>query len=110
MAKIANRDVRNHVMRKEVFETNNETIFSKRVHSSMVDVYVVYSYGYHFPMYVYDYNSGEWYGNSDKYSRTTSSHQGYARPPNVSHWYETDTLRRIACWGLAGAVQYRMAA
>ena len=41
-------------------------------------IYVVYSYGYHFPMYVY--TLGTWYVNSDKYSVSTSKQQNQARP------------------------------
>ena len=40
--------------------------------------YVVYSYGYHFPMYVY--KRGIWYENSDKYSVSTSKQQTQLRP------------------------------
>ena len=42
------------------------------------DCYVVYSYGYHFPMYVF--KGGKWYENSDKYSQTTSKQQTQLRP------------------------------
>jgi hypothetical protein len=43
--------------------------------------YVVYSYGYHFPMYVK--LRGAWYENKDKYSRTTSKQQNQYRPDVV---------------------------
>jgi hypothetical protein len=36
--------------------------------------YVVYSYGQHFPVAVYQSNT--WFVNKDKYSVTTSKHQG----------------------------------
>ena len=58
-------------------------------------VYVVYSYGYHFPMYVYDTATGKWYGNSDKYGVTTSKHQGKYRPVEVKEYFDTDTLSSI---------------
>ena len=111
MARIANRDVRSYVARKEEFETNNQTIFAKeRKYQDGTHVYVVYSYGNHFPMYVYDYVTGQWYGNSDKYSRTTSSHQNYARPPHVSDWFDINTMVRITHAGLVGIVENRLAA
>lgn len=37
--------------------------------------YVVYSYGYHFPLFVYVNKACQWYGNSEKYSSTTSKHK-----------------------------------
>jgi len=40
--------------------------------------YVVYSYGYHFPIYAYI--NGAWIKNSDKYSVSTSRHQSQAEP------------------------------
>ena len=40
-------------------------------------VYVVYSYGYHYPMLVYD---GQWYENEDRYSATTERHKSVLRP------------------------------
>lgn len=43
-------------------------------------VYAVYSYGYHFPLFAFDSISKKWYGNSDKYSRTTSKHYGQLSP------------------------------
>ena len=45
--------------------------------------YVIYSYGTHWPLYIYDYNTQQWYGNSDKYTRTTSKHYSKLNPGNV---------------------------
>ena len=45
--------------------------------------YVVFSYGLHWPLFIYDYNKRQWYGNSDKYSVTTSRHYGKLNPGNV---------------------------
>lgn len=53
-----------------------------------LEVYAVYSYGYHFPMFAYI--AGVWYENFDKYSRTTSKHQAQARP-SVSSFVPLDT-------------------
>lgn len=43
-------------------------------------LYVVYSYGLHFPMYVFDFATSTWYANTDKYSTTTGKHKSQARP------------------------------
>ena len=58
--------------------------------------YVVYSYGDHFPMYVYDESAGLWFGNRDKYSPSTSRHQSACHPPEVNAWYSTDFMKRLA--------------
>jgi len=41
-------------------------------------LYVVYSYGYHFPLYINW--KGVWFANMTKSSRTTNRHRGYANP------------------------------
>jgi len=73
--KIANKDASQYVNRCESFNGNNTK--GARYNDNL---YVVYSYGHHFPMYVYDYTTREWYENSDKYSPTTSKHQTQCRP------------------------------
>ena len=41
--------------------------------------YTVYSYGAHFPLAAYDFDTKIWYLNTDKYSATTSKHQSIVR-------------------------------
>jgi len=72
--------------------------------------FTVYSYGTHFPMYVYDYQTQRWYGNSSKYSRTTSKHQSLMRPSVVEDWYDTNTLSSIAFRGITRVVERRLEA
>ncbi len=45
-------------------------------------VYRVYSYGYHFPMFVW--KAGQWYGNEDKYSVSTSKHFTQLHPNSIN--------------------------
>lgn len=42
------------------------------------DIYVVFSYGYHWPLYINW--KGVWFRNSDKYGLTTSKHSSQANP------------------------------
>ena len=58
------------------FDTTTGTVFTK----DKGDLYIVYSYGEHFPMYVYDRFVELWFANYDKYSPTTSKHQTLSRP------------------------------
>src|SRR5690606_23503326 len=58
--------------------------------------YVVYSYGPHFPIYLWSTYEQRWYGNKDKYSLTTTMHQTAAQPTYVYSaitWLDTDQLR-----------------
>jgi hypothetical protein len=81
---------------------HGNSVFATWVSNSL---YVVYSYGTHFPMYVYDavasvfdeygnaLGKGVWLGNSDRYSVTTSKHQGKTRPYQVHKWLNTEQLK-----------------
>ena len=81
---VANRDISEYIDKLEIVEGSN--IFTensgKLPDNPETDdnLYIVYSYGWHFPMYIYCRQADLWYGNSDKYSATTSKHQSQARP------------------------------
>ena len=66
--RVANKNARDYVRSRILFQGNN--LFSELLRKG----YVVYSYGYHFPLFVYSQKTKKWYGNSDKYSSTTSKH------------------------------------
>lgn len=101
MSKTTLNEMRAEVEGRRVFEGNS--VFSNVTEN----FYTVYSYGYHFPMYVYDYAIGEWIGNQDKYSTTTSRHQSKCRPNNVRFWLKTKELIQMREMG--GFVQYKTA-
>lgn len=83
-------------------EFEGSSIFAKDMSDAL---YVVYSYGYHFPMYVFDRAIRKWIGNSSKYSTTTSKHQSKCRPNNVSYWLDTGELNLLI--QKDGFVQYK---
>jgi hypothetical protein len=91
MTTVSNREIRNLVTNREVFKTHNGTVFSE----NKDNLYVVYSYGHHFPMYAYDAEAREWFGNADKYSPTTSRHQSYARPDSSVEFMPSELLRSL---------------
>lgn len=43
-------------------------------------LYVVYSYGPHYPLFLYNETTKSWYANTDPASRTTARHRASARP------------------------------
>ena len=81
MKKCSNKDVKYYVDSKELFVANN--IFSSTISSEKGDFYVIYSYGWHFPMYAFNYKTNTWFVNKDKYSVTTSKHQTQAKPSDI---------------------------
>lgn len=46
-------------------------------------IYVVYSYGSHYPMFIYDLETDQWFINGDRYSVTTSKQSSILRPKGV---------------------------
>jgi hypothetical protein len=88
--KIANRQAREAVEGQKDFVANN--IFG---HNESDTLYVVYSYGHHFPMYAWVRGTG-WIRNVDKYSVTTSKHQNQTRPLGVDFVeMNTEQLREV---------------
>lgn len=96
MARLANTELRGPIERREMFQTNSGSVFPCRAGQKL---YIVYSYGHHFPMWVYDAEIDQWFGNADKYSRTTSTHQSQTRPNVDMTMCTTHTLRQIIMWG-----------
>lgn len=96
--------------KKEPFSFNN--VFSdfrpEHIATRCPPRYVVFSYGYHYPMYVYDYEACQWYGNADKSTPTTQRHKTRFEPYSVAQWVDTDTLTRIATSGIVNATAQRM--
>ena len=76
---------------KKEFEAGN--VFA--VNYPTTGYYVVFSYGLHWPLFIYDYKQGQWYGNIDKYSATTSKHYNKLNPGNVLP---------LSCEGMKGLV------
>jgi sulfatase maturation enzyme AslB (radical SAM superfamily) len=72
--RVSNKNTRGLVKERKVFTGNNT--FAKVWNN----VYVVYSYGVHFPMYMYISETNTWYENSRKYSVSTSKQQSQLRP------------------------------
>ena len=80
--RIANRDCREYVQNRHAFVGSNlyaeHRVVGTYPHSDCHH-YTVYSYGYHFPMFIYVEGVG-WFENEDKYSRSTSKHYVQAHP------------------------------
>ncbi len=88
MLRISNKNSAEYVENKVEFKANN--VFAV---DNGCNMYCVFSYGYHFPMYVYV--DGKWYENSDKYSVSTSKQQTQARPSYNMQYKSTKELLEI---------------
>ena len=91
--RIANKIARAFVQKAEPFQGSN--LFGEYDDSDEGSntPYVVYSYGYHFPMFIYLNNI--WYENSDKYSVSTSKQQSQARPTMDTIKLNTDDMKKL---------------
>jgi hypothetical protein len=94
--RVSNNKARDYVNILEEFQGSN--MFGKW-HSwdeGVDKLYVVYSYGHHFPMYVYDDRENKWVGNKDKFSRSTTRHQSQARPSeDIDFWLDTNEMHQV---------------
>lgn len=75
MAKIANGNARLFVKSRMEFTGSN--LYARWVTDTL---YVVYSYGDHFPLWIYDQNLDHWLENGDRYSKTTTTHKSRTNP------------------------------
>jgi len=76
--KIANNKARQYVTDKVEFDGSNTFGRWYNNETTRENIFVVFSYGYHFPMFAYI--KGEWFENMDKYSVSTSKQQTQLRP------------------------------
>ena len=107
---IPNYDARTYVQHKEPFNANN--IYA-RTHEATADrptdLYIVYSYGSHYPMFIAETFNGitKWYENCDKYSRTTSKHRSQSHPLVETVKLSTNDMHRMSAYGIAGVVAHK---
>jgi hypothetical protein len=96
--------------KKEPFTFNNVYALYREANALRIEppTYTVYSYGSHYPMYVYDYEACQWYGNEDKSTPTTQRHKTRFEPYSVAQWVDTKTLSSIAMRGIVGTSAQRM--
>lgn len=94
MDRVSNKTARDWVNRGIEFQGNNT--FAKWITTNNNKLYVVYSYGSHFPMYIYDQSQDRWVGNNSKYSQTTSKHQSQLKPSDtINRWLNTNEMQAV---------------
>lgn len=111
--RIANRDARRFVEFRTPFTGSN--LFSETtstILSPQESIYTVYSYGRHWPLLLCvtgNHREGQyhiWFGNSDKYSVTTSKHMSQCIPHGVDIvWMSRFEMRDIHTGGYVGYVK-----
>lgn len=74
MIKTSNGDCRQYVQKRQEFKGSN--LFGQQYDG----VYVVFSYGHHWPLYAYVEAEDQWYANYSKRSVSTARHATQAHP------------------------------
>lgn len=75
--RITLRDARVRVQAAEPFKTANGQLYGEW---TTPNIYVVYSYGEHWPLFVWDAAASRWMENENRYSVTTSKHRTSTHP------------------------------
>lgn len=102
--KVPNYQARDRVQALSEFQANN--IFGQWVkgQDGMLR-YVVFSYGQHWPMFIYDTQTHQWFSNASKYSRTTSKHHGQAHPHTDTTPLHVDDMVKVAHAGITAIIE-----
>lgn len=109
LERVNNKDSAFYVRNQYEFQGSN--MYGINLEGQNHRTYVVYSYGTHFPMFVWDYNTFEWYENTDRFSRTTSKQQNQCRPEYgipLTNKFDTDAMKQIATMGYNGFIAQRL--
>lgn len=106
MNRVPNTKCRNHVVARLPFKGSNLWGEWVKPLANNKQQYVVYSYGQHFPVYVY--SEGMWFENEDKYSRTTARHLSQARPTDKTILLSTRAMIALVVEGYNYLVKQRI--
>lgn len=117
--KIANRDARRAVQNHRAFTASNLYGVTKHHQRTLIAsdlsetpyyvvsrYYVVYSYGEHYPMFIYV--DGQWFENEDNYSPTTSKHRTQAHPHEPTFPLSTQWMQVLAEQGYTALAKMRV--
>jgi hypothetical protein len=102
----SNKKARMQVQTLQPFKASNTFAeYNEPQGDTLTHRYVVYSYGYHFPMFIAEWQDGQtpqWYENTDKYSVSTSKQKSQLHPHVPTSCYDTEQMIRISQSGMAG--------
>lgn len=105
-AKIPNKQAREYVQELKPFTASNifaEWITVKyREEDRWKDrrIYVVFSYGKHWPLFVYDGQAEVWFENTERHSSTTSRHRSQAHPLRPTIACDVQTMKEVLTTGV----------
>jgi hypothetical protein len=95
ISRYANKFIRKEVEWCSEFRNSNGTVFGIRHEDA--GIYAVYSYGDHWPLWVYDWNASQWYENVDTYGNTTTRHASCTRPYDLTKSAQANGFISMSC-------------
>ena len=95
MSKISNNEMRAKVEIMSEFDNKNSSCYATRLEKA--GIYVVYSYGEHWPLWVYDWRANQWYENVDTYGNTTGRHKSNTRPYDLTKSAQANGFIAMTC-------------
>jgi hypothetical protein len=99
-------DCRRYVEDRKPFQTSNGQLFGMWCPSG---VYAVFSYGQHWPLFVWEPKTKQWFANMDKYGTTTSKHHSKAHPFSTSTYHLTcEQMKALVAHGYTQVVAWRL--
>ena len=103
---IANGKARDMVDKRAPFRGSNVWGAFQWDAKQEVTRYVVYSYRYTWPLYVYDSVADTWFENDSQYSQTTSRHRNQCRPTGVETVkLKVEDMLIVADKGVVGLIE-----
>lgn len=103
---VINTAMRKLVGSKTPFVNGNKTCFAEYTSNGC---YVVYSYGKHYPVLIWEPVTKMWFVNEDRNSRTTNRHKSLCRPYNTTMYdLSTTAMKRLSYEGYNYLVAQRI--
>ena len=101
-------NVRPYVQQKVDFNNASGSLYGSYSHSKRQ--YTVYSYGPHWPLFIYSNITKQWYENTDRYGTTTSKHHGQAHPHRDTIGLCCDDMKLLDQHGPVALTKHRLGA
>jgi len=100
---------RQYVQQKVNFTNSSGSFYA--TYSYSLRQYAVYSYGPHWPLFIYSEQTKTWYENTDgKHSRTTSKHHSQAHPLTNTIGLCCDDMKLLDQHGPVALTKWRLTA
>lgn len=115
MKRINGRTARPYVQRKEPFKNSNGQLYAQwhgapsgEDPNARYSRYVVYSYGVHWPLFVYIPQTNQWFENRGRHSVTTSKHRAFTHPHCDTVPLSVENIKLLARLGYSSMVFERL--